>query len=927
MHGKPLNQLEAGRDYMAVRKGKRLVFRFGGGHADGTSEMKDLLGGKGASLAEATTLGLPVPPGFTISTEVCNQYLKEGVLSEDAKREVLTALKWMEGVMKRRFGDSKNPLLVSCRSGARQSMPGMMETVLNVGLTTKTIPALVQTTGNERFVYDSYRRLIMMYSDVVMEKAEGIEPEEESGGIREQLEWLLNRKKKEVGAKADTELTAEHLKELVEEFKERVKKVLKKEFPDDPMEQLWGATTAVFKSWNGARAIAYRRIENIPDEWGTACTVQTMVFGNMGEDSATGVAFTRNPATGANEFYGECLFNAQGEDVVSGIRTPNPMNELSKNEQNKDLPTLEAKMPEVYRELTEVRATLEAHTKDMLDLEFTIEEGNLFIVQHRAGKRTATAALGIALDMLDAGVIDEPTAIMRLAPEQLGQLLYPIIDPNAEKATKPIARGLPAGPGGAVGQIVFTSDDAVSWTKAGKKVVLVREDTNPEDIEGMRAAAALLTARGGMTSHAALVTRGWGKCCVVGAAGLEIDPFEKKLAIGGNVYKEGDMLSLNGTLGLVYPGALPMIDSTKNPRLQRFMQMIDRYRRLGIRANADTPHDAKVAREFGAEGIGLFRTEHMFYGEGSDEPLFLLRKMIMSQTKKERLAVLAELEPYVKKDIKSTLDVMAGLPVTIRLLDPPLHEFVPQSKFGQERLAHSLGIDIEEVRRRGDALHENNPMMGHRGVRLAITYPEIYEMQTRAMLYAAIELMREGKKVHLEIMIPVTVGAAELKAVKMGVDRVHEEIKEETGVDVKFLYGTMIETPRACMRAGDMADTAEFFSFGTNDLTQMGFAFSRDDIETFLPTYLENHLLRNDPFISIDKRGIGGLIKIAIERGRERRPKIKLGICGEHGGDPRSVEFFDEIGLDYVSCSPYRLPIARLAAAQAAIRRSQTLRK
>ena len=895
------------------------VYVFGAGKADGNDTMKNRLGGKGASLAGATLLGLPVPPGFTISTDVCNLYLKTGGLGDDIKTEAKKALAYVEDVMGKKFGDSKNPLLISTRSGARRSMPGMMETVLNVGLTTSTIPGLIEVTKNERFVYDSYRRLITMFSDVVMEKGEGIEPEE-GQGIRQQLDRILERKKQEAGCATDTCLKVEHLKELCEEYKDRIKKVLGKEFPDDPYEQLWAAIGAVFKSWGGARAVAYRRIEGIPDEWGTACTVQAMVFGNMGDNSATGVAFTRNPATGDNKFYGECLFNAQGEDVVAGIRTPNPMNEDSKNDQNKDLPTLEEKMPVLYKQLVEIRDILEDDAKDMLDLEFTIEQDKLFLVQHRVGKRTATAALNIAMDLLNDKWIDEPTAILRVAPEQLGQLLYPIIDPEAEKDATPIARGLPAGPGGAIGKIVFTQEEAVARAKKGEHVVLIREETSPEDIEGMRAANAVLTARGGMTSHAALVTRGWGKCCIVGASGLDIDVFNKKVTIQGKEYKEGDVFTLNGTQGLVYSGELDMIEATENPRLQEFMGLIDKYRRLGVRANADTPEDAKIALEFGAEGIGLFRTEHMFYGEGSDEPLFLLRKMIMSRTRSERLHALGELAPYVKQDIKSTLEVMDGLPVTIRLLDPPLHEFVPQSRIGQERLAHSLDVDIEEIRKRGESLHENNPMMGHRGVRLGITYPEIYEMQVRAILEAGAELMKEGKKVHLEIMIPVTIGSAELKTMELIVERVYNEVKEKVGMDVPYLYGTMIEIPRACMRAGDMAQSAQFFSFGTNDLSQMSFGFSRDDIDSFLPEYLDRHILRNDPFVSIDKRGVGQLIQIAIERGKKTRPDIKLGVCGEHGGDPRSVEFFHEIGLDYVSCSPYRLPLARLAAAQAAIK-------
>jgi len=898
---------------------KKHVYKFGAGQADGDAEMKNFLGGKGASLAEATSMGLPVPPGLTISTEACNIYLEEGGLPEYIKKQVLESLEWVEGVMEKKFGDSENPLLVSARSGARQSMPGMMETVLNVGLTTDTIPGLIEITNNERFVYDSYRRLITMYSDVVMEKAEGIQPEE-GQGIRQQLEWILTKKKRESGIQNDTDLTVDNLKELCSLYKERIEKTLSKPFPDDPMEQLWGAIGAVFKSWGGGRAIAYRRIENIPDKWGTACTVQTMVFGNLGDDSATGVAFTRDPATGANVFYGEMLFNAQGEDVVAGIRTPNPMNADSKNDQNKHLPTLQEKMPEIYKELEQIRLTLEEEMRDMLDIEFTIEQGKLFLVQHRVGKRTATAALNIAMDLIRDDKIDEKTAILRIAPDQMGQLLFPILDPDEEAKSNPIAKGLPAGPGGAVGHIVFTQENAVEWAGRGKNVILIREETSPEDIEGMRAAIGLLTARGGMTSHAALVARGWGKCCIVGAGALEIDPFEKRMSIDGKIYNEGDVITLNGTLGLVYSGALPMMDSTKNPRLQEFMGLVDKFRRLGVRANAETPEDAKTALEFGAEGIGLFRTEHMFYGAESEEPLFLLRKMIMSVTKAERRAALDELKPYMKADVKSTLEIMDGKPVTIRLLDPPLHEFVPKSKIGQERLAHALNIEMDEVRKRGDALHENNPMMGHRGVRLGITHPEVYAMQVRAVLEAAAELMKDGKKVKLEIMIPVTVGSAELQAMKMSVDRVYQEVKEEQGLEIDYMYGTMIEIPRACMRAGDMAKSAEFFSFGTNDLSQMGFGFSRDDIDTFLPTYIDNHILRNDPFVSIDKRGVGQLMEIAIERGRKTRPDIKLGICGEHGGEARSVEFFHSIGLDYVSCSPYRLPIARLAAAQAAIK-------
>jgi pyruvate,orthophosphate dikinase len=845
--------------------------------------------------------------------------METGELPPEVIKQGEETLKSLEELLGTKFGDPHNPLLVSSRSGARQSMPGMMETVLNVGLTTDTIPGLIEQTKNERFVYDSYRRLITMYSDVVMEKAEGIEIEEGQLGIRAQLELLLERMKKETGCATDTCLTVEDLKELCGQYKLRVKKVLGREFPDDPWEQLWGAVKAVFKSWSGKRAVAYRRIEDIPDDWGTACTVQAMVFGNMGENSATGVAFTRNPATGENVFYGECLFNAQGEDVVAGIRTPNPMNSDSKNAQNQDLPTLEGEMPEIYKQLVDIRNTLENDARDMLDIEFTIQEGKLFLVQHRVGKRTATAALNIIFDLIKAGQIDEKTAVLRMKPEQLGQLLYPILDPEVEKTKEPIARGLPAGPGGASGQIVFTQEDAVAWAKRGKDVILVREETSPEDIEGMRAAVAILTARGGMTSHAALVARGWGKCCVVGAAGLELDTITKSLVINGKTYQEGDVFTLNGTKGLVYEGELPMMDSTKNPRLQEFMGMVDQFRTMGVRANAETPEDAKMAVEFGAEGIGLFRTEHMFYGSGSDEPLFLLRKMILSATRRERMDALEELEPFVKNDIKAVLEVMDGRPVTFRLLDPPLHEFVPQSPIGQEKLANALNINVDEVKKRGDALRESNPMMGHRGVRLGISYPEIPEMQVRAMFEAAAELLKEGKKAEIEIMIPVTIGSTELNYMEDIVKRVHKEVTERLGQKVPYLFGTMIEIPRACFRASDMAKSAEFFSFGTNDLSQMGFGFSRDDIDSFLPTYLDMEILRNDPFISIDKRGIGRLIKLAIDEGKEVRPELKLGVCGEHGGEPRSVAFFYEVGLDYVSCSPYRLPIARLAAAQAAL--------
>ncbi len=901
--------------------GTKHVYLFGGGTAEGNARMKDLLGGKGANLAEMASLGLPVPAGFTITTEVCTYFMKHGgQYPPGLEEEVAAALRRVEEIMGARFGDPENPLLVSVRSGARQSMPGMMETVLNVGLCSATIPGMIAKTDNPRFVYDAYRRLIMMYADVVMEKAAGIEPEE-GQGIRQQLDRMLDEVKKARGYASDTDLTEADLQELVEGFKVRVREVLGKEFPDDANDQLWGAIGAVFASWNGKRAVAYRRIEGIPDDWGTAVNVQAMVFGNMGENSATGVAFTRNPATGENKFYGEWLPNAQGEDVVAGIRTPNPLNEETKNDQNRHLPSLEVAMPEVYKQLVEIRNTLERHYRDMQDIEFTIQEGRLWMLQTRTGKRTGTAALNMAMDMLAEGLIDEKTAVLRVRPDQLDELLHPIVDPESEKNATPIAKGLPAGPGGASGRIVFTAEDAVRWVAEGKQVILVREETNPEDVEGMRAAVGILTARGGMTSHAALVARGWGKCCIVGAGALEIDLDSRTLRAGDVVLREGDVVTLNGTRGLVYVGELPMIDATENPRFQQFMKMADSFRVLGVRTNADTPEDAATAREFGAEGIGLFRTEHMFYGAGSEEPLFLLRKMIMAGSEAERRAALDELFPFVKRDIKATLEVMSPLPVTIRLLDPPLHEFVPQSPEERRKLAEVLGISLEDLERRADELHENNPMMGHRGVRLGVTFPEISEMQFRAILEAAVELRQEGKEVHPEIMVPVVALKAELELQLELAKKVHAEVCATYGVEkVDHLYGTMIEIPRACLTADEIAQVAQFFSFGTNDLTQMTFGFSRDDIGGFAPDYLDRGILKVDPFQVLDRDSVGRLVEMGIQKGRSTRPGLKVGICGEHGGEPSSVEFCHLVGMDYVSCSPYRVPIARLAAAQAQIR-------
>ncbi len=902
------------------------VYSFGARTAEGKADMKNLLGGKGANLAEMCLLGLPVPAGFTITTEACTEYYENDcTLHPDLMPEVWAAMKKTEETMKMQYGDPGNALLVSCRSGARKSMPGMMDTVLNIGLCSSTIPGFLKKTNNPRFVWDSYRRLIMMYADVVMEKAEGIELGE-GKSIRKQLDEMLDEFKHRKGYKSDTEITADELKQLAEDFKKKIKEVLGKPFPDDAKEQLEGSIKAVFKSWNGKKAVSYRRIEGIPDDWGTAVNVQAMVFGNMGDTSATGVAFTRNPATGENLFYGEWLVNAQGEDVVAGIRTPSPLNDETKNEQNKHLHSMQEVMPKTYKELCDIRAILEKSFKDMLDIELTIQEDVLYMLQCRAGKRTGTAALNMAMDMLHEKLIDEKTAVMRVDPAQLDELLHPICNPDAEKKVTPLVKGLPAGPGAAVGKVVFTAEDAVAWFRKGEKVILLREETNPEDVEGMRAAEGILTARGGMTSHAALVARGWGKCCIVGAGGLHVDAASKTAKVSGSntVIKEGDTLTLNGTKGNVYNGAIALMDATENPRFREFMKLVDNHRKMGVRTNADTPADAKIARDFGAEGIGLFRTEHMFYGKGSEQPLFLLRKMILSANEGERRKALDELSGFVKKDMKATLEAMDGLPVTFRLLDPPLHEFVPQSAEKQEELAKALGINKEDVARRGEALHESNPMMGHRGVRLGITFPEVTEMQVRAMFEATLELEKEGKKPHPELMVPVTCDVSELDVTKKVVDKVYAESCKKFGVSkIDYKYGTMIEIPRATLLADRMAKSAEFFSFGTNDLTQMTFGFSRDDIGGFLHAYLDNKMLAADPFQTIDQEGVGQLITMSVQKGRATRPDLKIGICGEQGGDPASVEFCYRNGLTYVSCSPFRVPIARLAAAQASIKYSK----
>jgi pyruvate,orthophosphate dikinase len=754
-----------------------------------------------------------------------------------------------------------------------------------------------------------------------MEKAAGLEPAEDQG-IRKQLERIMDQVKRQVSAKVDTDLGADQLETLCRQFRAKVQQVIGKPFPDDPQEQLWGAVGAVFQSWNGKRAISYRRIEGIPDFWGTATNVQAMVFGNMGADSATGVAFTRNPATGEDAFFGEWLTNAQGEDVVAGIRTPNPLNVATKSEHTRHLASLEEAMPAVYARLVAIRNKLERHYRDMQDIEFTIERGKLWMLQTRTGKRTGTAAVRMAVEMMREKLIKKETAVTRVTPAQLDELLHRILDPKAEKVAKVLAKGLPAGPGGAAGRLVFTAPDAVARAGRGEPVVLCREETNPEDVEGMRAAAAILTARGGMTSHAALVARGWGKCCIVGCGALHVSAQAKTVSVSGQTLAEGDWVSLNGSRGILYQGKLDTVDpDPENPMLVEFLAACDKVRRLGVRANADSPKDAAIARKFGAEGIGLLRTEHMFYGEGADQPLFLLRKMILSNTPAERRAACAELYPFVKADIKGTLAAMDGLPVTIRLLDPPLHEFVPQDEDKQKELAQALGITLQNVRKRAEGLHESNPMMGHRGVRLGVTYPEVSEMQIRAILEAAAELRAEGRKALPEIMIPVTCTVNELKNQQALVGKVKAGVMKKFGLKrLDFLVGTMIEIPRAALTANRMAEAAEFFSFGTNDLTQMGFGFSRDDIGAFMPDYLAKEILSADPFQTLDIEGVGELIRMGIERGRATRPNLKVGICGEHGGDPASVHFCHQVGMNYVSCSPFRVPIARLAAAQIAVK-------
>lgn len=905
---------------------RKYVYFFGAGKADGKAEMKNLLGGKGANLAEMTNLAIPVPPGFTITTEVCTLYYKNNrKYPPELKTQVESALARVEKMMGKKFGDPMDPLLVSVRSGARSSMPGMMETVLNVGLTTKTIPGLIKKTSNDRFVYDAYRRLLMMYSDVVMEKAAGVEPEE-GGGIRHKLEHSMEILKKGKGYKSDTDLTVEDLKRLCDVFKIIIKETLKKDFPDDPYDQLWGGIGAVFQSWMGKRAVSYRRIEKIPEDWGTAVNVQSMVFGNTGDNSATGVAFTRNPATGENMFFGEWLPNAQGEDVVAGIRTPNPVNEAGKTEDTKHLPSLESAMPKLYKQLYGIQKKLEKHYSDMQDIEFTIEEGRLWMLQTRVGKRNGQAAIRMAVEMAKEKLISKETAVLRVKPDQLDELLHPSVDPISETKAVELAKGLPAGPGGAIGKIVFTADDAEEKANKGEKVILVRNETSPEDVHGMHAAQAILTARGGMTSHAALVARGWGKCCIVGCSDLNIDVHKKEIHVNGRVLREGDWITLNGTKGRVYEGQLGLLpaDPDRNLWYKELMKWADQFRTLKVRTNADTPNDATVARNFGAEGIGLCRTEHMFFGP---DRIKAVREMILSETLEGRKKALAKLLPFQKVDFIGIFRAMAGLPVTIRLLDPPLHEFLPHTDKELQELSDEMAVPFAQLNAKNKSLHEFNPMLGHRGCRLGVTYPEIYEMQVQAIMEAACELAKEKVKIVPEIMIPLVGHVNELTNMRELTISTAERVRKDFGVRIPYTVGTMIELPRACVTSDEIAAVADFYSFGTNDLTQTVYGLSRDDAGRFLPFYVEKGIMKEDPFITIDQNGVGAFMKLAVEKGRKVKKGLKMGICGEHGGEPKSVEFCHAIGLDYVSCSPYRVPIARFSAAQASLKEKTAKRK
>ena len=896
----------------------KIIYLFGKGKAEGRADMIDLLGGKGANLAEMTNLGLPVPAGFTITTEVCTHFHQHQIFPDCFRRDMERAMTKTESHMGKLFGNRNNPLLVSVRSGARQSMPGMMETVLNLGLTTKTIPGLIVKTKNKRFVYDAYRRLIMMYSDVVMEKADMF-PAKEGIGIRRQLEDLLHSYKVKNKYQSDLDMNGDDWEYISNKFKKHIKSTFDKTFPDDPYEQLWRGIQAVFQSWGGKRAMHYRRIEKIPDEWGTAVSVQAMVFGNTGSQSATGVAFTRNPATGENKFYGEWLQNAQGEDVVAGVRTPHPLNEATKTKESKDLISLETFMPEIYTQLDSIRTKLETHYRDMQDIEFTVENSELWMLQTRTGKRTGMAAIQMAVDMVDVGMISKEEGILRINPEQINDLLHPMLNKKEEKSAKVIARGLPAGPGGSIGQIVFSADEAERQANDGKKVILVRDETSPEDVHGMHAAEGVLTAKGGMTSHAALVARGWGKCCIVGCSTLNIDVSKKEISIDDITLCEGDWISMNGSKGIVYEGQISLqpAEPDSNKAYRQLMEWADNVRTLKVRTNADSPKDAQQAITFGAEGIGLCRTEHMFFDA---KRIMIMRKMILAENESDRRNAIMELLPFQREDFKGIFKAMDGKPTTIRLLDPPLHEFLTLNSNQIEILAEALNVNAQKINNRIYELHEFNPMLGHRGCRLGIKYPEITEMQSRAIFEATAELKNNAVEVHPEVMIPLVGTYTEFKNQEKIIHKIAKEVMKERKLQFDYLVGTMIELPRACLTANEIAESADFFSFGTNDLTQTTYGFSRDDIGGFLPDYLNQNIISNDPFQSLDQNGVGQLIKIAVEKGRHVRSNIKIGICGEHGGDPDSINFFDSNGLDYVSCSPFRVPIARLAAAQAAIK-------
>ena len=901
----------------------KYTYVFGPSKTEGAADMRNLLGGKGANLAEMCRLGISVPPGLTISTEACTVYTQQGA---DAVRrlieaEVKAGVAFVEKEMGKKFGDSADPLLVSVRSGSRASMPGMMDTILNLGLNDEAVAGLTQKSGNERFAWDSYRRFIQMYGDVVM----GLKPESKED--HDPFEVIIDEIKEKKGVELDTQLEVTDLKQMVAQFKEMIRTRLGREFPNDPWEQLWGAVMAVFQSWNNDRAVFYRQMNDIPDSWGTAVNVQSMVFGNLGDHSGTGVAFTRDAATGEDVFNGEFLINAQGEDVVAGIRTPQQITlegsrrwaelaQVSEADRAAKYPSLEEIMPQIYADLIKTETALENHYKDMQDIEFTIQEGKLWMLQTRSAKRTGAALVRTSMEMLAQGFIDEKTALARVSPDRLNELLHPVFDPSAIKRAKVIAKGLPASPGAATGQVVFFADEAEDWVKQGKDVILVRQETSPEDLRGMAVAKGILTARGGMTSHAAVVARGMGKCCVSGAGAVRVDPKARTMTVEGKVYQQGDWISLDGSTGRVYEGKVSTSDPDLSGDFGKLMELADKYKRLAIRANADTPHDAKVARAFGAVGIGLCRTEHMFF-EG--DRIKAVREMILADDEAGRRRALAKLLPIQRGDFEGLFREMNGLPVTIRLLDPPLHEFLPHDEAGQSAMAQEMGVSFEEIKQRVDDLHESNPMMGHRGCRLGISYPEITEMQARAIMEAALNAKAAGSDVKVEIMVPLVGTVREFNAQAKVIRETIAAVFKERGSEIPYLLGTMIETPRGALVADSIGTQAEFFSFGTNDLTQMTLGFSRDDIGKFLPFYLRDGMYECDPFESIDQKGVGLLVKMAVEKGRAARPGIKLGVCGEHGGDPASVAFFHRTGLDYVSCSPFRVPIARLAAAQAAI--------